>query len=579
LPQGFLRKRESSRGSSPIDPPKPPKPPKRRGQGGGKGPTRAEKVIGFIELLTIPSGKGQGEPFRLRPWQKKFIEDIYNPHAGGRRVVRRALLSMGRKNGKTALIAAIALVHLIGPEAVPNGEIYSAANDRDQASIIFKFAAQMVELETELRDEIEIVRSTKTMLSRRTGSVYRAVSAEAGTKHGYQPTVVIYDELAQAKSRDLYDVLDTSFGATVEPLFIIISTQSNDPEHVLSKLIDDGLSKTDPSIVCHLHAADEDCELGDMPQWYKANPALGDFRDYDDFVNAIEKAKRMPAEEPKVRNLLLNQRVSPSATLISRAEWMACKGEVEFEDGEEVYLGLDLSSVLDLTALVMGSVSDPCKIKPFFWKPSEYLIDHSNRDFGSGNQRYVEWRRAGHLRVSPGRSIDAAVVAMAIAELYGTYQVKGLAFDRWRVDDFLRELDRIGMAAYKDTIEPQDPYKLPRGVGLRLVPWGQGYRDMAPAVDALEHAVVERGLVHDGNPVLNWCMANAIATTDPAGNRKLDKEKSIFRIDGAVALAMMMGLRQRDRLTNTVDVDALIGSIMIGICLPLIFLGNALGVS
>src|SRR5262249_18618382 len=164
-----------------------------------------------------------------------------------------------------------------------------------------------------------------------------------GTKHGYLPSVVIYDELAQAKSRNLYDVLDTSFGAHEEPLFITISTQSNDPEHILSKLIDDGLSGVDPTIVCHLFAAAEDCELDDEAQWYKANPALGDFRNLEDFVSAIRKAKRLPAEEPKVRNLFLNQRVSPTATLIARAEWMACaSNDVEFEDGEEVYLGLDL---------------------------------------------------------------------------------------------------------------------------------------------------------------------------------------------------------------------------------------------
>ena len=152
-----------------------------------------------------------------------------------RRIVRRAILSMARKNGKTALIAAIALAHLVGPEKLPNGEIYSAANDRDQAAIVFKFARQIVELEPELRAQVEIIPSTKTMLARRTGSIYRAVSAEAGTKHGYMPSLVIYDELAQAKNRDLYDVLDTSFGARDEPLFIVISTQSNDPEHVLSQ--------------------------------------------------------------------------------------------------------------------------------------------------------------------------------------------------------------------------------------------------------------------------------------------------------------------------------------------------------
>jgi phage terminase large subunit-like protein len=138
--------------------------------------------------------------------------------------VRRAILSIARKNGKTALIAALALAHLVGPEAIPNGEIYSAANDRDQAAIVFKFARQIVECDPELLAMIDMVPSTKTMVAPITGSIYRAVSAEAGTKHGYLPSLVIYDELAQAKSRDLYDVLDTSFGARDEPLFVTIST-------------------------------------------------------------------------------------------------------------------------------------------------------------------------------------------------------------------------------------------------------------------------------------------------------------------------------------------------------------------
>ena len=215
------------------------------------GRRRAPAVIKFIERLTVPSGHGMGKPFELEPFQKLFIRAIYEPHLGLRRAVRRAILSMARKNGKTALIAAIVLAHLVGPEAVVHGEIYSAANDRDQAAIVYKFARQMVELEPELAAEIDLVPSTKTMIARRTGSVYRAISAEAGTKHGYLPSVVIYDELAQAKNRDLYDVLDTSFGARDEPLFIVISTQSNDPEHIMSKLIDDGISGIDPAICCH----------------------------------------------------------------------------------------------------------------------------------------------------------------------------------------------------------------------------------------------------------------------------------------------------------------------------------------
>ena len=309
------------------------------------GKRRAARVIRFIETLTVPSGMGQGKRFKLASWQKRFIRDIYEPHRMGRRVVRRAILSIARKNGKTALIATLALAHLIGPEAIPNGEIYSAANDRDQAAIVFKFARQIVEQEPELLAMVEVIPSTKTMIAGPTGSIYRAISAEAGTKHGYLPSLVIYDELAQAKNHDLYDVLDTSFGAREEPLFVTISTQSNDPEHILSKLIDDGLAKTDPAIVCHLYAADEDCALDDEAQWLKANLALGVFRDREDLVAAVRKAIRMPAEEPKVRNLFLNRRVSPSAPLIARAEWLACAASrpLDFSEREEVYLGLDLS--------------------------------------------------------------------------------------------------------------------------------------------------------------------------------------------------------------------------------------------
>ncbi|HEY2245259.1 MAG TPA: terminase TerL endonuclease subunit [Xanthobacteraceae bacterium] len=522
------------------------------------GKKTAEAVIGFIEALTVPSGTGVGRPFKLDKWQTDFIKDIYEPqrilsNGSQRRAVRRAILSVARKNGKTALIAAMALAHLVGPVAEVHGEIYSAANDRDQASIVFKFAKQIVELEPDLLKEIDIVPSTKTMIGRRMGTVYRAISAEAGTKHGYLPSVVIYDELAQAKNRDLYDVLDTSFGARSEPLFVVISTQSNDPEHVLSRLIDDGMSGVDPSIVCHLYAADDGCALEDEEQWKKSNPALGRWRDREDFVSAIRKAQRLPAEEPKVRNLFLNQRVAPVSPLISRAEWMACKGEVILNDGEEVYAALDLSSVADLTALVIGSVDEPCRIWPYFWKPRDHVEEHSNRDFGSGTFRYREWAEAGHLLLSPGKTIDPEAVALFIAELTQRYKVRGLAYDRWGMPALLKEFDRVGLQVFEDKGDG-------KGDGLRLIPWGQGYRDMGPAVSALEYTVIERKLIHPNNPVLNWNMANAVARLDPAGNRKLDKDKARFRIDGAVALTMLLGLRSRDRSTQKpIDIEALIG--------------------
>jgi len=517
-------------------------------------PDRSARIIAFIEQLTVPSGEGQGGKFRLRDWQRRFIRDIYEPHhASGLRVVRRAILSIARKNGKTALIAALVLTHLIGPESIQNGEIYSAANDREQAAQVYKVAAQIVRSDPELNEILRCVDSTKTIACYSNGSFYRAMSSESGTKHGLNPTFVVFDELAQAKNRELYDVLDTSFGARADPLFVVISTQSNDPEHILSKLIDDGIGAKDPRIVCHLYEVPEDTkDIFNPFCWKRANPALGDFRSLADLRAIADKAERMPAEEPKFRNLYLNQRVAPIASLISRKEWMACAGKAEFAEKEEVYLALDMSAVVDLTALAMGSAGEKTKVRPFIWKPEDLLKDHSDRDFGSGNNRYGQWHKDGHLLVSPGRSIDPAVVAMKIIELCQTYTVLGLAYDRWRIADLLREFDRLGFLAWED--KGQDK----RGSGLRLIPWGQGFKDMAPAIDALELEVTERNLVHPSNPVLTWAMANAVATMDPAGNRKLDKDKARFRIDPAVALTMMCGLKSRDRAAVVVSIESMI---------------------
>ncbi len=474
----------------------------------------------------------------MREWQKRFIRDIYEPCGlDEKRTVRRAILSVARKNGKTAMIAGLALAHLIGPEAIRNGEIYSAANDREQAAQVFKVAAQIVRADSDLATKLKIVDSTKTIACYSNGSVYRAISAEAGTKHGLNPSVVIFDELAQAKSRALYDVLDTAMGAREEPLFITISTQSNDPEHILSRLIDDGLNAKDRRTVCHLFAVPDDVEnIFDEAIWPIANPALGDFRDLEDFRALAEKAKRMPSEEAKFRNYYLNQRVSPVSSLISRSEWMACAGPAEFTDGEAVYLGLDLSSVNDLTALAMVSAENKSRCKVWFWKPEEYLREHSNRDFGSGVWRYEEWHKNGFLDVSPGRVIDHLVVAQRLVEITKRYHVIGCAYDRHKMDYLLRDLDRVDLLAFKEG---------EKGDGLKLVPWGQGFVSMSPAVDAFQSAIEKRELEHPSNPCLNWNMANAVAVMDAAGGRKLDKEKARFRIDGAVALVMALGFKAR----------------------------------
>lgn len=462
---------------------------------------------------------------------------------------------MARKNGKTAIIAAIALAHLIGPEAIPNGEIYSAANDREQAGQVFKFIRQLVEADEELVHILDIVPSTKTVVCKQNGSFYRALSADAGTKHGLNPSVWIYDELAQSRNQELYEVMNTSQGARKEPLGIVISTQSPDPEHPLSKLIDDGLVHNDARILVHLYCADDEAEIMDEAAWRAANPALGDFRSIEDLRSLAVQASRMKSMEASFRNLYLNQRVDQTSPLIPRSEWKACETGDTLELGERVFLALDLSGVHDLTALV-GTSAQPNddRIGAWHWKPADYLYDHAKRD----RAPYDVWARAdeGWLETPPGRAIDYGFVAKRIAEIREDYEIAGLAYDRWRIEQLLVEFNRIGLDAY---IEGKDK---PFDGAIRLVPWGQGFRDMAPAVEALEASVVHRRFKHNGNPVLGFCFANAIVTTDASGNRKLDKSKTRFRIDGAVATAMALGLKARDLAENPPDIDDFVNNMI-----------------
>lgn len=493
----------------------------------------------------MPSGERQGKTFILEDFQKKFIRDVYEPHVktekGQRRAVRRAVLSIARKNGKTALIAALVIVHLVGPEQIPNGEIYSAATEREQAAIVFRIAAQIVRADEDLSAVIKIIDSTRTMVCFYNGSVYKAVSAEAGSKHGYNPSFVIYDELAQARNRELYDALDTSMGAREEPLFATISTQSNDPQHILSQLIDDGLNEEDISTVVHLHATPDKANIYDEKNWYVSNPALGKFRSIDDFRSMAARAKRMPSFETSFRNLYLNQRVDAKSPLIPRVEWIACAGNAVIEHGEPIYMALDLSATTDLCAMVAVSAEEGDRVRSWFWKPQEILLVHEKRD----RVPYSLWAKQGFINASPGRSVDYGYVARQLQEICNDYKVVGIAFDRWRIEILLKELYAIGVNV---AIEGKD-FSRGDNIGediVRLVPWGQGFRDMAGAVDGFESSVLDRRFKHDDNPVLTWCVSNAHVISDPAGNRKLDKSKSRFRIDGAVAVAMALGLKNRD---------------------------------
>ncbi|MCG8673495.1 MAG: terminase large subunit [Pseudomonadales bacterium] len=456
-------------------------------------------------------------------------------------MTRRAIMSIARKNGKTALIAALVLVHLCGPEAQINSDIASAANDKEQAAMVFKYVRQIVQLSPQLTAALDVIESKKRVVYHGRGNVYAALSAEAGTKHGMNPTVVIYDELAQSKNTELFDTLETAQGAQHEPIFFTISTQSHDPQHPLSQMIDDALADEDDSIVCHLYEVPEEVEDVFNPEcWYSANPALGDFRSLEELTRYAERAKRLPSKENVLRNLYLNQRVTLDATLFPRSVWMACAGEVTFDSNERVFLALDFAQTTDLCSLAMLG-EDTGHLQAFFWKPEGLMEEHGRRD----RRDYALWLKQGFMEPCPGKTIDPDAVARKIAWIYENYSIAGLAYDRWRIDQIIKALDRQQIdASQEETAQ------------LRVFPWGQGFRDMSPAIDALEQDVIEEKLTHPNSPILNWNIANAIVAQDPAGNRKFDKAKTRMRIDGAVAAAMVVGLKDRHREEDKVSIYA-----------------------
>ena len=494
--------------------------------------TRAARIIEFIERYCVtPEGASVGQPLVLAEFQKDFIRQVYDNPAG----TRRALLSVSRKNGKSGLVAGLLLAHLVGPEAKQNTQIASGALSKEQAALIFSLACKMVQLSPKLSAIVRIVPSGKRLIGLPLNVEYKALAADGKTAHGLSLSLALLDEIGQVRGpqSDFIDAITTSQGAHEAPLLIAISTQAASDADLFSQWLDDAQRSADPRIVCHLYAAPEGCDLMDESAWRAANPALGLFRSLDDLREQMTQAQRMPSMENSARNLLLNCRVSTFSPFISPDLWKACSGPVLPFDGP-VFAGLDLSARTDLTALVIvGQVDGVWHVQPHFWTPSQGLEERARRD----RAPYDVWHRQGVLRTTPGATVDYEHVAADMLEIFADLEVQAIAYDRWRIDLMRKELDRLG-------------------ADLPLVEWGQGYKDMAPALDALEAELLNGRIAHGGNPLLTWCAANAVVTKDPTGARKLDKSRATGRIDGMQALAMAMGAASSATESQSVGFDS-----------------------
>lgn len=488
---------------------------------------KADYAVDFINCLKHTKGRWRGVPFELLPWQDRIIRDVFGTvKENGYRQYNTAYVEIPKKNGKSELAAGVALYMTCG-DGEWGAEVYGCASDRQQASIVFDVAVDMVDQCPALKKRMKPVMSVKRLVYKPTNSFYQVLSAEAYTKHGLNVHAVIFDELHAQPNRELFDVMTKGSGdARTQPLFFLITTAGTDRNSVCfeqhQKAEDIILGrKIDPSFYPVIYGASDDADWSSEKVWYEVNPSLGHTIDIEKVKNAYLSAKDNPAEENIFRQLRLNQWVKQSTRWMQMEKWDDCAFPVDEREliGRECYGGLDLSSSIDITAFVLvfppRDDAEKYIILPYFWIPEKNMNLRVRRD----HVPYDVWEKQGCLMTTEGNVIHYGFIENFIDDLGKKFHIREIAFDRWGAVQMVQNLE---------------------GLRFTVIPFGQGFKDMSPPSKRLMELVLEKNIAHGGHPVLRWMMDNIFVRTDPAGNIKPDKEKSTEKIDGAVATVMAL---------------------------------------
>ena len=501
----------------------------------------ADFVVGFIEQLKHTKGEFYKKPFELIDWQEQIVRDIFGTlKPDGTRQFTTAYIEISKKSGKSELAAAVAL-YMLCADGEQRAEVYGCAADRDQASLVFDVACDMVRLCPALGKRCEIRPSRKAIHFKPTNSVYRALSADVAGKSGVNVSALVFDELWVQRDRKFFDMMTKGTSdARKNPLHFIITTAGNDTNSICYELHQKAMDiiegrKVDPTFYPVIYGADTDDDWTDPKVWEKANPSLGITIDVGKVKAACESAKQNPGEENAFRQLRLNQWVKQSVRWMPMERWDKCAfavNENELE-GRVCYGGLDLSSTTDITAFVLvfppRSEDEKYIILPFFWVPEETLELRVRRD----HVPYDVWERQGYLKTTEGNVVHYGYIEKFIDDLGKKYNIREIAFDRWGAVQMAQNLE---------------------GMGFTVAAFGQGYKDMSPPTKELMKLTLEQKIAHGGHPVLRWNMDNIFIRTDPAGNIKPDKEKSTEKIDGAIAMIMALdrAIRNKDTIEGSV---------------------------
>lgn len=484
---------------------------------------KGERAIRFIENLMLP----EGTPFHLQEWERDYVRKLFGTLTPeSLRQYRDSLLMLPKKNGKSTLLAGIALYCLFNE--APGSEIYSAANSRDQASIVFNTAKKMILADRHLRRIVLIRDSRKQIDYPARGNFFRALSAEAGDKAGLNVAVVIIDEMCDMTDSELFDQLITAQAAQPQPLTMIITTAGWDRQGVLYRIYQRAKailagSLEDPTFFPVIYEADPKDDWTDLATWRKANPNFGVTVKPAHAEKMIREAKDLPATLNRLLRWHLNIWTESDVSWLPRDKWEFCGG-IQFDPetlkGKPCYVALDLSSTGDITAAALvfplSGAGPRWAALMRFYCPSESIHRRSVRD----RVPYDTWSRQGHLITTPGNIVDYDYIRADLQDLRTQYDIREIAYDRWNATQLTNQL---------------------AGDGFTMVPFGQGFGSMAAPCRALEAAVVGGTIAHGSNPILDWMAGNVVAHIDAAGNIKPDKARSREKIDGIVAILMGMG--------------------------------------
>ena len=481
----------------------------------------AQRAISFIEKLKHTKGKWAGQRFKLEPWQQFILWNIFGwMKADGTRRFRYVYVEIARKNGKTALSAGIGLYMLFADgEARP--EVYSAATVKDQARICFSDAVEIVK-KTDLKNYLSPYRNS--IVYELKGGTMKPLSSDYGTHDGLNPSCGIIDEFHAHKDSGMFDVIKSAFGARRQPLMFIITTAGFNKNgacyayrsNVIKVL--QGINEDD-SLFGIIYTLDCKEEWDNPKMWVKSNPNLGVsvFPEY--LSDQVNDAKNRPEAVRNVMTKNVNLWVDAEKTWILDDMWQKCIGSTKRESlrGCQCWGGLDLSNVSDITAFVLlFHENERFQLLPFFWIPEEKMLEKIRKE----NINYDKWVQQGYVKVTAGNILDYDFVKADILQIVEEFDLQSTAYDRWNASQTIIDLQTEGM---------------------ECSPFGQGYGSMGAPTKEFEKIVLTQKLEHFGNPVLRWMMSSTVVKTDPAGNIKPDKEKSVQKIDGIVASIMALG--------------------------------------